>query len=134
MLTMRAGVVTKTVDVKQEVVVESVGFKLSTPVLYLLSYVGAKTFKNKLDESDKSYMATLRIAMRIDNSFSANFPIMSGNSDFQTVIKSNDLSNVMFWLVDANLKELTLLSPLYITIHVFQIPDAIKKRNGIVHQ
>ena len=122
---------TKTIDVKQEVVVESVGFTLSTPVLYLLSNVGAKTFRNKLDDTDKTYMSTLRTAMRINNSFSANFPIVSGNSDFQTVIKSNDLSNVMFWLVDANLKELTLLSPLYITIHVFPIPDAIRNTNEL---
>ena len=61
--------------------------------------------------------------MRINNSFSANYPIVSGNSDFQTVIKSNDLTNLYFILVDANLKELTLLSPLYITIHVQPIPD-----------
>ena len=124
-------VVTKTIDIKQEIVIESVGFTLSTPVLYLLSNVGAKTFKNKLDDADKSYMTTLRTAMRINNSFSANFPIVSGNSDFQTIIKSNDLSNVMFWLVDANLKELTLLSPLYITIHVVPIPDAIRNTNEL---
>ena len=122
---------TETIDVKQEIVVESVGFTLSTPVLYLLSNVGAKTFKNKLDEADKSYMATLRTAMRINNSFSANFPIVSGNCDFKTIIKSNDLSNVMFWLVDANLKELTLLSPIYLTIHVFPIPDAIRNSNEL---
>ena len=120
---------TETIDVKQEIVVESVGFTLSTPVLYLLSNVRAKTFKNKLDEADKSYMATIRTAMRINNSFSANFPIVSGNCDFKTIIKSNDLSNVMFWLVDANLKELTLLSPIYLTIHVFPIPDAIRNSN-----
>ena len=69
--------------------------------------------------------------MRINNSFSTNFPIVSGNSDFQTIIKSNDLSNVMFWLVDANLKELTLLPPRYITIHVFPIPDAIRTVNQL---
>ena len=62
--------------------------------------------------------------MRINNSFSANYPIVSGNSDFETIIKSNDLSNVSFFLVDANCVELTLLSPLYLTIHVKPIADA----------
>ena len=108
---------------KQEIVIESVGFTLSTPVLYLLSNLGAKTFKNKLDDSSKSCLSTLKTAMRINNSFSANYPIVSGNSDFETIIKSNDLSNVTFFLVDANLNELTLLSPLYLTIHVKAIPD-----------
>ena len=108
---------------KQEIVIESVGFTLSTPVLYLLSNLGAKTFKNKLDDSSKSCLSTLKTAMRINNSFSANYPIVSGNSDFETIIKSNDLSNVNFFLVDANLNELTLLSPLYLTIHVKAIPD-----------
>ena len=93
------------------------------PVLYLLSNLGAKTFKNKLDDSSKSCLSTLKTAMRINNSFSANYPIVSGNSDFETIIKSNDLSNVTFFLVDANLNELTLLSPLYLTIHVKAIPD-----------
>ena len=122
---------TETVNVNQDLVIETVGFTLSTPVLYLLSNVGAKTFKNKLDDEDKSYMATLRTAMRINNSFSANYPIISGNCDFKIVIKSNDLTNVMFWLVDANLKELTLLSPLYLTIHVIPIPDAIRNSNEL---
>ena len=109
---------------KQEIIIDSVGFTLSTPVLYLLSNLGAKTFKNKLDDTQsKTSLSTLKTAMRINNSFSANYPIVSGNSDFETIIKSNDLSNVSFFLVDANLNELTLLSPLYLTIHVKAIPD-----------
>lgn len=109
---------------KQEIMIPSVGFTLSTPVLFLLSNAGEKTFKNNLvADKNKSYVSTLKTAMRINNSFSANYPIVSGNSDFQTVIKSNDLTSLYFILVDANLKELTLLSPLYITIHVQPIPD-----------
>ena len=61
--------------------------------------------------------------MRINNAFSANFPIVDGNSDFETVIKSNDLSFVEFYLVDANLHEINLLCPLYLTIHVQPLPD-----------
>ena len=36
---------------KQELVIDSVGYTLSTPVLFLLSNIGSKTFKNNLDES-----------------------------------------------------------------------------------
>ena len=109
---------------KQEIVIDSVGFTLSTPVLYLLSNLGAKTFKNKLSDNSHNNLSVLKTAMRINNSFSANYPIVSGNSDFETIIKSNDLSNVSFFLVDANCVELTLLSPLYLTIHVKPIADA----------
>lgn len=108
---------------KQEIIIESVGFTLSTPVLYLLSNLGAKTLKNKLIDGKSNGLASMKTAMRINNSFSANYPIVSGNSDFETIIKSNDLSNVSFFLVDANCIELTLLSPLYLTIHVRPIPD-----------
>lgn len=110
-------------NAKQEIMIESVGFTLSTPVLYLLSNLGAVTFKNKLDGSASKGTSSLKTAMRINNSFSANYPIVSGNADFETIIKSNDLSNVQFVLVDGNLKELTLLSPLYLTVHVKPIPD-----------
>ena len=82
-------------DNKQEIMIPTVGFTLSTPVLYLLSY-------------------------------SENYPIVSGNSDFQSVIKSNDLTNCEFILVDANLHEITLLSPLYITIHISGVEEEDK--------
>lgn len=108
---------------KQEIVIDSVGYTLSTPVLYLLSNIGARTFKNNLDTNSISSNLTLKTAMRINNAFSANFPIVAGNSDFETVIKSNDLSFVEFYLVDANLHEINLLCPLYLTIHVQPVPD-----------
>ena len=115
---------TITKNVNQEILIDSVGFTLSTPVLFLLSNVGERTFKNNLvNDKNKSYVSTLKTAMRINNSFSANYPIVSGNSDFETIVKSNDLTNISFILVDANLHEINLLSPLYITIHVQPIPD-----------
>ena len=107
---------------KQEIQIDAVGYTLSTPVLYLLSNIGAKTFKNNLVE-DVSTNLTLKTSMRINNAFSANMFIMAGNSDFEVVIKSNDLSYVEFYLVDANLKEIKLLAPLYLTLHVQPIPD-----------
>ena len=118
-------------EIKHELFIESVGFTLSTPVLYLLSNIGCNTYHNKIEGASQNYMSTLRTAMRINNSFSANFNIVSGNTDFEAIIKSNNMSNVQFILVDANLKEITLLSPMYITIHVLPIPDLIRTTNEI---
>lgn len=111
-------------DNKQEIFIPTVGFTLSTPVLYLLSNIGAKTFKT--NENDASKQSGLKTAMRLNNSYSANYPIVSGNSDFESIVKSNDLTNCQFVLVDANLHEITLLSPLYITIRISGIEEEDK--------
>lgn len=111
-------------EMNQEIMIPTVGFTLSTPVLYLLSNLGAKTFKNS--DRNSAFQASLKTAMRLNNSYSANYPIVSGNSDFQSVIKSNDLTNCQFILVDANLHEITLLSPLYITLHITAIEEEDK--------
>jgi hypothetical protein len=55
--------------------------------------------------------------MRINNSFSANFPIISNNAEFSTMVTSNSLSDVWFQLVDANMKPIKLLSPMYISAY-----------------
>ena len=117
---------------KQEIFIPTVGFTLSTPVLYLLSNIGAKTFKN--DDRNSAYQSALKTCMRLNNSYSANFPIVSGNSDFQSVIKSNDLTHCEFMLVDANLHEITLLSPLYITIHISGVEEEDKNVYSIMFQ
>ena len=106
---------------KQQIKLPCVGFTLSTPVLYLLSNIGTRTFKTS--DYNAGYQSSLKTAMRLNNSYSANYPIISVNSDFQSVIKSNDLTNCYFTLVDANLREITLLSPMYITIHVTGIEE-----------
>ena len=97
----------------------STGFYLSTPVLYLLSNVGSLSFRN-VNESE---LAGSKIVMRINNSFSANYPIIVNNAEFETFICSNDLSNLELTLVDAYLKEIKLLSPMYLSIHIKSIPD-----------
>ena len=61
--------------------------------------------------------------MRINNSFITDAPIIVNNADFQTIIPSNDLSMLEFKLVDANMQEIELLSPMYITIHCDAIKD-----------
>ena len=56
--------------------------------------------------------------MRVNNSFSPNYPIIAGNNDFVSIVPCNDLSQAEFKLVDANLQEIHLLTPLYLTIRV----------------
>ena len=84
--------------------ISTVGFTLSTPVLYLLSNIGAKASKN--NDTNSYYQSALKTAMRLNDLFSANYPIVNGNSDFQSKIKSDDLTNCEFVLVDENLHEI----------------------------
>ena len=96
----------------------SAGFTLSTPILYLVSNFGMQSYRSNKNEIHGS-----KIVMRINNSFVPNCPIIINNADFETIILSNDLSMLEFRLVDANIHEIKLLSPLYITIHVNAIKD-----------
>lgn len=97
----------------------STGFCLSTPVLYLLSNIGTLSYRN-VNEND---LSGSKIVMRINNSFSANYPIIVNNAEFETLICSNDLSCLELTLTDAYLKEIQLLSPIYLSIQVKAIPD-----------
>ena len=97
--------------------IKTVGYTLSTPVLYLLCNIGEKCYKN-LQQNNKNIVQNMRVVMRINNSFSSNFPINSGNIEFGTNIMSNDLSNVEFKLVDANMVEIELLNPMYISVSI----------------
>ena len=87
----------------------AVGHYLSTPILYLIGSIGGKCFI-KEGEGYKNQ----RVLMRINNSFSANFPVIANNAEFKCYTLSNDLSNIDFELVDARFQKVKLLSPLYI--------------------
>ena len=106
-------------DNEYNIISNSVGFNLSTPILYLLSNVGNQSYHN-INETD---MSGQRIVMRLNNSFSSSFPIVVNNGDFETMLPSNDLSMLEFSLVDAFLHEIKLLSPMYLCIHVRAIED-----------
>ena len=97
----------------------SSGFNLSTPVLYLLSNIGTLSYRN-VNESE---LSGSKIVMRINNSFSASYPIIVNNSEFDVIIPSNDLSALELTLVDAYLHETKLMSPMYLSINVKAIPD-----------
>ena len=110
------------------IIAESVGFTLSTPILYLTSNVAVQSYRN-LNEADLrgehcgGNCVGSKIVMRLNNSFSHGFPIYISNADFETTLLSNDLASLEFRLVDANMREILLLSPLYLCIHVRGIPD-----------
>lgn len=99
---------------------KSVGYTLSTPILYVVSNLGVKSYRNLSTSSSSS-----RILMKLNNSYASNYPIVATNGDFMTTICSNDLSYVELSLVDANMHEIKLLNPMYLTINVSPIPDEI---------
>ena len=100
--------------------VPTVGFCLLTPILYLLSNIGAKSFKNNSEDQIQS----MKIVMQMDNSYSQNFPISYHNSgEYVSYVKSIDLSKLEFRLVDANLHDVKLLTPMWISISIEGIPD-----------
>lgn len=97
-------------SVNNEYTASSIGNYISTPILYLVSNIGTACYRNY----EVNYQ-NQKILMRINNTFSSNFPITNSNGDFTTMIKNNDLSNVELTLVDANLHKIHLLSPIYIS-------------------
>ena len=107
----------------------SVGNYLSTPILYLVSNIGKSSFRNLNDAMNVS-----KIILRINNAFSADYPIVVSNADFEVVINSNDLSCAQFTLVDANMHEIKLLSPMYITIAIHGVIDEDVLTNFSVYE
>ena len=96
-----------------EILARSVGYSMLTPILYLVSNLGSKCY----DNIDNNY-CNHKILMRVSNSFSANYPIINGNAEFQSVVPTNSLSDIEFKLVDANRKPIRLLTPMYLSINV----------------
>ena len=117
-------------DLHQMLLCPDVGLYLSTPVLYLACNLGSNSYKNMGTSSNSSYTSN-RILMRLTNSFFARQPICNPNGDYTTTIKSSDLSDVRFTLIDANYHEVKLLSPMYLTVQIEPIPDAEDKQYNI---
>ena len=110
---VKSPIATKTV---YKINAPAVGYMLSTPILYLLTSIGTSVFFNEINNQDKMQNAT--IAMVLNNSYSSSFPIVAQQAEIITRAPLNYTSNVYFWLVDANMREVKLLNPLYITIRV----------------
>ena len=87
----------------------SVGNYLSTAILYLIGSIGEKCFINNENKTTNR-----KILMRINNSYSANFPIIANNADFSVYALSNDFGDITFELVDARFNPIKLLSPMFL--------------------
>lgn len=98
---------------KHFIIPKSVGLCLSTPILYLTSNVGGKTFRN---EENEIRMQSCNSVMIINNSYSSSFPIVAENTIIYTECDVKQLTNLTFDLVDANMRPIKLLNPMYITI------------------
>ena len=96
----------------------SVWYTNLTPVLHLTSNIAINSYRNVNNELSGS-----KIVMRLNNSFMPGSPIIVNNADFETTLLSNDLSSLEFTLVDAFMKEVRLLSLMFLSIHVRAIPD-----------
>ncbi len=101
--------------------INEVGAYLSTPVLYLASNIGYNSYRNR---DDSGYLTSMRILMKLNNSYSSSYPIFATNGDFVARVNTSDLSDARFVLIDANYKEITLLNPMYLTITIELIENA----------
>ena len=114
------------INVHKVLLCPDVGLYLSTPVLYLACNLGSNSYKNT-----QTSFTSMRILMRLTNSFFAKQPINNPNGDYTTTVRSSDLSDVRFTLIDANYHEVHLLSPMYLTIQIETIPDAEDKQYNV---
>ena len=103
-------------ETKQAITSKSVGYYLSTPILYLLTNVGNHVFFNEMHNSKRLQCGT--VCMCLNNSYSASFPIIASQGEIITRCSIGHVSDIWFILVDANMKEVKLLNPMYITVSV----------------
>ena len=101
---------------KYRITANSVGYLLSTPILYLLTNIGNHIFYNQMETEGKMQCGT--ICMCLNNSFSSSFPIVAQQADIVTKCPVGTTSDFWFILVDANMKEVKLLNPMYITVMI----------------
>lgn len=115
------------INLHKIVLCPDVGLYLSTPVLYLACNLGSNSYKNTTQQN----FTSMRILMRLTNSFFAKQPINHANGDYTTTVRCSDLSDVRFTLMDANYHEVHLLSPMYLTVQIEPIPDAEDKQYNV---
>ena len=94
--------------------IKSVGIYLSTPVLNLVSNIGDASLRNNSD--DIGNIQSCNAVLRINNSFSYNVPIIAGGDGNASIIPSGRVCGAVFILVDANMRQVDLLNPMYISL------------------
>jgi len=85
-----------------------------TPIFYLVSNLNTSSF---------SVNGLTQIVMRIANTFKPENIIVENNGDYMCSVQSSSLAHLRFQLVDANLHDVKLLAPLYISITVELQPE-----------
>ena len=101
---------------KYRIVSDTVGYMLSTPILYLLTNIGNSVFFNEIHNQNKIQCGT--VCMCMNNSYASSMPIVAVQQEIVTKCAINATSNIFFTLVDANMHEVKLLNPMYITVSV----------------
>ena len=99
---------------KYKLQMKSVGYYLSTPILNLVSNIGDSCFRNNSD--DLVNIQSCNTVLRLNNSFSPNIPIVASGDGSTSIIPSGYVSGAVFILVDANMRQVDLLNPIYITL------------------
>lgn len=107
-----------------EIVVDSVGYTLSTPVLYLLTNLGVPAFRNEIDDELKMQCGT--VSMILNNSFSSSFPIIAEQAAIVSTAPIGLATDFWIYLVDANMQEVKLLNPMYITIQMSAVMPEVE--------
>ena len=94
--------------------INAVGYYLSTPILNLVSNIGDPSLRNNSD--DIVNIQSCNTVLRINNSFSPSIPIVAAGNNYTSIIPSGCVSGAVFILVDANMHQIDLLNPIYITL------------------
>ena len=69
-----------------------------------------------INSDDIVNIQSCNTVLRINNSFSPNIPIVAGGNGITSIVPSGSVSGAVFILVDANMHQIDLLNPMYITL------------------
>lgn len=111
----------------QEIISDYVPYYLSTPVLYLISNLGATNYTNIFDL--EACVSGMKTVIKINNTFSKSVPLTAGNCDFICYTTANVLSQSYFLLVDQNLHRVKLLDPFTITLKIRNVDPQQRQIN-----
>ena len=117
---------------KHQIISDTVGYMLSTPILYLLTNIGSSVFFNEIHDQHKMQCGT--VCMCMNNSYASSMPIVAMQGDIVTKCAITATSDIFFILVDANMRPVKLLNPFYITVNIKPDEDQPAITPGILSQ
>ena len=117
---------------KYQIISDTVGYMLSTPILYLLTNIGNSVFFNEIHDQHKMQCGT--VCMCMNNSYASSMPIVATQGDIVTKCAITATSDIFFTLVDANMRPVKLLNPFYITVSIRPDEDIELIQPGILKQ